>query len=178
MANWLKFLIAFAAAFVLVLGFRTLAFSLYTVDGRALAPTFITGDRLLVNRWSYGLRIGGGGLLPYSRLLHEGVRRGDIVAFDMPGDSLQGICVARCTAIPGDTVHTSGGPLLVPGRVTCNAYDSYWMEALADDNPIDSQHLGFISECNVIGRVVGVLYSHDDTRNPFEGYRPERSCLW
>lgn len=178
MANWLKFLIALAAAFVLVLGVRTLAFTLYTVDGRALAPTFITGDRLLVCRWSYGLRISDGGLLPYSRLMRESVRRGDIVAFDIPGDTLQGICVARCTAIPGDTIRTADGPLIVPGRITCHAYDCYWMESIADDNPVDSQHLGFVSERNIIGRVVGVLYSHDDTKSPFEGYRPERSCLW
>ena len=137
MANWLKFVIALASAFLLMLAFRALAFTLYTVDGRALAPVFINGDRLIVSRWSYGLRIDGGRLLPYSRLLREGVRRGDIVAFDMPGDSVKGICVARCTAIPGDTIHTTNGPLIVPGRITCSAFDYYWLEAIADDNPKD-----------------------------------------
>ena len=178
MANWLKFVIALASAFLLMLAFRALAFTLYTVDGRALAPVFINGDRLIVSRWSYGLRIDGGRLLPYSRLLREGVRRGDIVAFDMPGDSVKGICVARYTAIPGDTIHTTNGPLIVPGRITCSAFDYYWLEAIADDNPVDSRHLGFISERNIIGRVAGILYSHDDTKNIFEGYSPERSAIW
>ena len=62
MANWLKFVIALASAFLLMLAFRALAFTLYTVDGRALAPVFINGDRLIVSRWSYGLRIDGGRL--------------------------------------------------------------------------------------------------------------------
>ena len=43
MANWLKFVIALASAFLLMLAFRALAFTLYTVDGRALAPVFING---------------------------------------------------------------------------------------------------------------------------------------
>ena len=68
MPNWLKFVIVFAAAFVLMLAFRALAFSVYTVEGKGLQPVYIQGDRLLVNKWSYGLRIDGGGMLPYSRL--------------------------------------------------------------------------------------------------------------
>lgn len=178
MANWLKFVIAFATAFVLMLAFRALAFSLYTIEGQALAPRYLNGDRLLVNRWSYGLRVGGGGLMPYGRLMRSSVSRGDVVMFDIPNDSLQGIYVARCKAIPGDTLPTKEGPLLVPGRVTCAPQDYYWMEAITPNNPADSPHLGFVAERNIIGRVVGVLYSHDDSKSIFEGYRPERSMLW
>ena len=38
MPNWLKFVIVFAAAFVLMLAFRALAFSVYTVEGKGLQP--------------------------------------------------------------------------------------------------------------------------------------------
>lgn len=178
MANWLKFVVAFATAFVLMLAFRALAFSLYTVEGNALAPCFVSGDRLLVNRWSYGLRISGEGIMPYGRLMRSGVSRGDVVAFDMSADSIPGIFMARCKAIPGDTISTVDGPLLVPGRVTCAPQDYYWLESLAPGNPADSPHLGFVAERHIIGRVVGVLYSHDDSKSVIEGYRPERSLLW
>lgn len=174
MAQWLKFVIALATAFVLVLAFRALAFSVYTVEGRGLQPVYIHGDRLLVNRWSYGLRIDGGGVLPYSRMMRQPVRRGDIVVFDLPGDSIQGEFVARCKAIPGDTLRLQEGLVVVPGLKDCADADYYWLESLYAKNPVDSRLLGFISERNIIGRVVTILYSHDDSKNFLEGYRKER----
>lgn len=101
MSDWLKFVIALAAALVLMLAFRALAFTVYTVDGKGLQPLYIDGDRLLVNRWSYGLRVDGNGMLPYSRMLRKPVTKGDIVVFDLPGDSIEGEFIARCKAVPG-----------------------------------------------------------------------------
>lgn len=174
MPNWLKFVIAFASAFVLMLAFRALAFSVYTVEGRGLHPVYVNGDRLLVNKWSYGLRIDGGGIIPYSRMLRKPVQRGDIVLFDLPGDSIQGEFIARCTAVPGDTMRMQDGVIVVPGLRDCADADYYWLESINPKNPVDSRHLGFISEQQVIGRVVTVLYSHDDSKNLLEGYRKER----
>ena len=79
MANWLKYVIAFASAFAVMLLVRTLVFSIHGVLGDGLAPLYKSGDRLLINRCSYGLRIEGNGLLPYSRLLRQPVKKGDIV---------------------------------------------------------------------------------------------------
>ncbi len=174
MSNWLKFVIALAVAFVLVLAFRALAFSIYTVEGDGLQPTYISGDRLLVNRWSYGLRIDGNGLLPYSRMLRKPVNKGDIVVFDLPGDSIRGEFIARCKAVPGDTLRLKEGVVVVPGLKDCADADYYWLESLHPKNPVDSRYLGFISERNIIGRVVSILYSHDDQKNFLEGYRKER----
>ena len=104
MANWLKYVIAFASAFILMLAIRTLAFSIHGVEGNGLTPLFQSGDRLLINRCSYGLRIEGHGILPYSRLMRSPIQRGDIVAFTMPCDSVAGVFIARCRAVPGDTI--------------------------------------------------------------------------
>ena len=90
MRNWLKYVIAFASAFALMMAVRTLAVSVHYVNGDGLSPLYSNGDCLLINRCSYGLRIEGNGLLPYSRLMRQPVRRGDIVAFTMPCDSLDG----------------------------------------------------------------------------------------
>ncbi len=174
MSGWLRFVITLATAFVLVLTFRALAFSVYTVEGKGLQPLYICGDRLLVNRWSYGLRINGNGMLPYSRLLRKPVNKGDIVVFDLPGDSIEGEFVARCKAVPGDTVRLKDGIVVVPGLKDCADADYYWLESIHPKNPADSRHLGFISERNIIGRVVNILYHHDDNKNYFEGFRKER----
>lgn len=174
MNNWLKFVVAIAVATVLVLAFRALAFSVYTVEGKGLAPVYIQGDRLLVNRWSYGLRVDGKGMLPYSRMLRKQVEKGDIVVFDLPGDSIEGEYIARCKAVPGDTLRLKEGTVVVPGLKDCADADYYWLESVNSQNPVDSRHLGFISERSIIGRVVTILYSHDDHRPVWAGYRHER----
>jgi signal peptidase I len=164
MANWLKYVIAFASAFTLMLAIRTLAFSIHGVEGNGLTPLFQSGDRLLINRCSYGLRIEGNGILPYSRLMRSPVRRGDIVAFTIPGDSVAGIFIARCKAVPGDTIRTQDGPLLVPGLNTCAKSDFYWLESINPSNPADSRHIGFIPESHIIGEVTTVLYNRKSIR--------------
>ena len=110
MANWLKYVIAFVSAFTLMLAIRTLALSIHGVEGNGLAPLYQNGDRLLINRCSYGLRIEGNGILPYSRLMRSPVERGDIVAFTVPCDSIAGLYIARCKAVPGDTISTRARP--------------------------------------------------------------------
>jgi signal peptidase I len=159
MKNWLKYVITMATALLLMLVFRTLAFSIHGVVGDGLAPMFQDGDRLLVNRCSYGVRIEGNRLLPYSRLMRRPVKKGDIVAFIVPSDSVTGLCIARCTAVPGDTLHTTNGIVTVPGLVNCAKSDYYWLESINANNPADSRHLGFIDERNIVGRVVTVLYN-------------------
>lgn len=166
MVNWLKYVIAFASAFLLMMAVRTLALSIHAVTGDGLSPLYKNGDRLLINRCSYGLRIAGNGLLPYSRLLRQPVKRGDIVVFTPPeGFGFPtGTCIARCKAIPGDTIRTTSGTLIVPGLVSCAKTDYYWLEAINQENPIDSKHLGFIPESNIIGEVVTVLYNQNNLR--------------
>ena len=164
MANWLKYVIAFASAFALMLAIRTLAFSIHGVEGNGLAPLYQNGDRLLINRCSYGLRIEGNGILPYSRLMRSPVQRGDIVAFTIPCDSVTGVFIARCKAIPGDTISTLEGPLLVPGLETCAKTDYYWLESINPNNPADSRHIGLIPESHIIGEVRSVLYNRNNIR--------------
>ena len=158
-----------------MLAIRTLAVSVHGVIGDGLAPLYKSGDRLLINRCSYGLRIEGNGLLPYSRLWRQPVEKGDIVVFTVPcnsssseseSPSVDGICIARCTAVPGDTIRTQDGPVLVPGLKTCAQTDYYWLEAINRQNPIDSRYLGFIPERNIIGRVVTVLYNRKNSFLP------------
>ena len=113
-----------------------------------------------------GLRIEGNGLLPYARLQRCPVKRGDIVVFMAPNGIPSGVMIARCKAVPGDTIPTLDGLLIVPGLKTCAKTDYYWMEAINQQNPVDSRHLGFIPERNIIGRVSTVLYNRHQLRLP------------
>jgi signal peptidase I len=80
------------------------------VPSGSMNPTILEGDRLLIDKHVYGLRV------PFS-LIHltsgENPLRGDIIVFDSPrsGTSL----VKRVIALPGDTVALDGEQLFVNG---------------------------------------------------------------
>ena len=89
-----------------------------------------------------------------------------------------GVFVCRCAALPGDTVATPRGPLIVPGKqATCAAEDHYWMQALAPGDTLDSRFFGPVPESLVLGRVCVIVFSHDDCQPFYRGYRPERTLL-
>lgn len=172
-----KFLIALALALLMMLCFRAVVFTICTVDGDALAPLLCKGDRVLVNRWSYGLRVGSSdGIIGYSRIGRRAVSRGDIIAFDNPHNTDQ-VLVARCQALPGDTVEIQGQRMAVPGEVNCAGRDHYWLMSIGGDSISDSRTLGFISEELIIGRVTAIVYSHDPGSPVWRGWRRDRTLL-
>ena len=179
MRAWTKIITALVVAAAAVVMFRALFFAIYTVGGTGLEPALQPGDRVLVNRWSYGLRTGGrDGLFGYGRFLADSVRRGDIVAFDSPAAEGGGVFVCRCAALPGDTVSTPSGPAVVPGRqATCAPEDYYWMAALGKNDTTDSRVFGPVAESRIIGRVCLIVYSHDDNLPFYIGYRRSRTLL-
>lgn len=171
MRQFLRFLLAFIVAAIGLMAFRCLVFSVYTVKGDMLEPMFKKGDRILVNRWSYGLRTGfDEGIFGYSRICYSPVRKGDIVAFDYPTDSLDGIFVSRCTAIPGDTIENGNDLLVIPGKATCNPENMYWLESVNKAGYADSKTFGPIAESHIIGKVLMVVYNHDDSLSLWEGW--------
>ena len=179
MNGWLKFLIAFAVAFLVLMGVKTLLFTVYTVEGEALSPTLVAGDRVVVNRWSYGLRVGGSdSFFSYGRLGRSAVERGDLVAFENPQDSADsGVLICRCTGLPGDTIHVQGQTVVVPGLKDCADADYYWMEAIGQGNPLDSRTFGFVPEERIIGRAITVVYSLDPDESFFDSWRGDRFFL-
>ena len=121
MRSALKFVMALIVTILLMLAFRALVFTVYTVSGSGLEPCFVSGDRVLVNRWSYGPRTGGGPYFRYTRWMPSPVERGDLVAFNCPADSSVPftslpVSACYCTGVPGDTVMADGVRLMVPGR--------------------------------------------------------------
>jgi signal peptidase I len=119
MNNLLKFVAALAVAFIMMFAFRALAFTIYTIPDSGLSPALRSGDRVLVNRWSYGLR-SEGNIFAYGRWVKRDVERGDYVVFNNPADTLhsiscKGVMISRCKGCPGDTVIFGGIPLVLPG---------------------------------------------------------------
>jgi signal peptidase I len=91
-------------------GFRSAWADWVYVPSGSMNPTIVEGDRLLVDKHIYGLRV------PFSltRLTQgQDPSRGDIIVFDSPRDGTS--LVKRVIAIPGDTVALDGERLIVNG---------------------------------------------------------------
>ena len=171
MQGTVKFIGAIVVALLVMLAFRALVMTVCTVDGKGLEPVFQAGDRVVVNRWSYGLRTGEeGSLFDYGRICRQNVEKGDFIAFE---DSLGDVLICRCAAVPGDTIAGK----IVPGVVNCADQDYYWVEPVGKNNLLSSRQLGFIPEQRIIGRACLVLYSRESSAPFWKGYRSERLLL-
>ena len=160
-----------------MLAFRALVMTVCTIEGDGLSPQFLEGARVVINRWSYGLRTGKkGGLFDYGRICQQKMEKGDFIAFE---DLYGRIYICQCAALPGDTVYLDNDkvPCVVPGVQTCDDQDYYWVKSINNDNPIDSRMLGFIPEERIIGRACLILFSHDPETSFWRGYRSERLLL-
>ena len=171
MKKTLRFLLAFLIAFAIMMVVRMIGVTIYTISDTGLEPVFQAGDRVMVNRWSYGLRVGGKDcFFGYGRIARQSVEKGDLVAFENPQNNDQ-ILIYRCKGLPGDTIVHEGNTFVVPSLSDCADADYYWLETL------DSHQLGFIAEEYLIGRAFMVVYSRDPLEPLWKGWRSNRILL-
>jgi len=127
---------------VLMLGFRSAWADWVTVPTGSMNPTIVEGDRVLVDKHAFGLRI------PFTRLhvtAGENPARGDIVVFDSPVDGIS--LVKRVVGVPGDVIALNDERLTVnghPARYSVgDAAALRWLPmATAAQNPLLVQEAG------------------------------------
>ncbi len=115
MKPWLKTTVIFATTILIVWSIRSLAFLPILITAAYEQPSLLPGDRVIVDRCSFGLRLPGEFLFGYHRLSPALPRRGDPIAFNDPIGRRQGIsarplCIGTCTALPGDTIWLPWNP--------------------------------------------------------------------
>lgn len=89
----------------LVLGFRSIFFEPFRIPSGSMIPTLMIGDFILVNKFSYGLKV------PFSDWFSDPVYitsagapdRGDVIVFKYPRDPNINF-IKRVIGLPGDTV--------------------------------------------------------------------------
>lgn len=82
----------------------------YYVPSGSMEYTLLSGDRVLVNKAAYGLRVP---FTTFEIVAGASVGRGDVVIFDSPRDGTR--LIKRIVAVGGDTVQLSSGHLIVNG---------------------------------------------------------------
>ena len=120
----------------LMLGFRSAWADWVTVPTGSMNPAILEGDRVLVDKHVFGLRI------PFTRVhLTAGADpvRGDIVVFDSPADGTS--LVKRVIGVPGDVVALEDDRLTVnghPARYSIEDIDSVrgLLAATAAEHPM------------------------------------------
>ena len=104
-----KWILAFAGAVVVVLLLRGFAFTSCLIPSTGMENSIFQGERILVNKWSYGLRVPFMSLFSYHRWCESPVRRQEIVVFNNPAGIRQPVIdrreiyISRCLGVPGDT---------------------------------------------------------------------------
>ena len=101
---------AFALFVVLMIIFRSALADWNTVPTGSMKPTILEGDRILVNKLAYDLRI------PLTHVsIHKfgDPKRGDIIVFDSKAADTR--LVKRVIGVPGDTVEMRDNRLTING---------------------------------------------------------------
>ena len=105
-----KWILAFAGAIVIVLLLRGFAFTSCLIPSTGMENSLFQGERILVNKWSYGLRLPLMSPFSYHRWRERPVQKRDIVVFNNPAGIQQPtidrreIYISRCIGTPGDTL--------------------------------------------------------------------------
>ncbi len=89
---------------LVIMIFRSIIVEPYRIPSGSMIPTLMIGDFILVNKFSYGLK------LPFSDMFSDPIyllgksqpKRGDIIVFKFPSDPKVNY-IKRVMAVPGDT---------------------------------------------------------------------------
>lgn len=151
--EWIK---ALFIALLVVLFIRSFCFELTVINTPSMEKSIITGDFIIINKFSYGPRFPKTVLsvpfvnqrwfsdlfsLPYFRLFGTpDVERNDVVVFNYPIEDNFPVdhrtyFVKRCMAIPGDTIEIQQGLVRVNGveeAVSDNIQHNYFIKSEKD----------------------------------------------
>ena len=142
------------AFLLLMLMFRSAWADWVSVPTGSMNPTILEGDRILVDKHVFGLR------LPWTLVrLTDGrdPRRGEIVVFDSPADGTS--LVKRVAGIPGDVIESDGQGLII------NGVRAEYREG--DPAIIDTLPLAMQAREPAVYRESGALPEHDILRLPY-----------
>ena len=104
----IEFLASLGPIFGLVLVLRSFVLEPFQIPSKSMVPTLKVGDFIVVNKWTYGLR------LPVLRNKFFDVgspQRGDVVVFFPPHESRY--FIKRLVGLPGDKISIVNGTLFV-----------------------------------------------------------------
>jgi signal peptidase I len=118
-----EFMGSLAPVLGLVLVLRSFVVEPFQIPSSSMVPTLKVGDFILVNKWTYGIR------LPVVRnkiIELNSPERGDVMVFFPPHE--ERYFIKRVVGLPGDEIHVLNGVLYING-------DKMTQKVLVDEKP-------------------------------------------
>jgi len=188
MRKWILRQLPFALGMLCLLAGRSSLADHYVVPSGSMERTLLVGDRVLVDKLAYGLRV------PFTLIKvtpGPSPARGDVVIFDSPADGTR--LIKRVVAVAGDLVEVKGGHVFINGGSLARRDDpesetfdqrraalnlrfgggpdlapttvpSGQVLVLGDarGNSFDGRFFGFVREDHIYARALGVYYRSDE----------------
>ncbi len=137
---------SFFPILLLVFAVRSFAFEPFRIPSGSLKPTLLIGDFILVNKFSYGIRLP---VLHTKVLTFNEPKRGDIVVFREPPTESRDL-IKRVIGIPGDHVSYKDKTLYINGKEISQQFEKYstdeedgygpWQVAQKQENLLGVKH--------------------------------------
>ena len=123
LVEWIK---ALLIALVLVVLIRWLLFKPFIVQGPSMQPTFVSGQKLIVNEILYDIRE---------------PQRGEVIVFHVPSQGRD--FIKRVIAVGGDTVKVEGDRVFVNGKEIDEPYIQSAVESAHADDELYNKTVNF-----------------------------------
>jgi signal peptidase I len=181
-----EYLEAIVIALLLAVGARTYVVEAFEIPSESMVPTFLVGDRLMVDKAVYRFR---------------GPQRNEIIVFKDPEDAGR-ILIKRVIGLPGEklevrnrVVYINDAPLNADFHAFHNPFDLSRMEVRDDFGPVtipsgkyfmmgdnrenskDSRFWGYLDRDLIIGRAFVIYWSRDAAFSFPSGIRFDRFGL-
>jgi len=125
---WVEYTASFFPVLLAVFVLRSFVAEPFKIPSSSMRPTLEVGDFILVNKFSYGIRLP---IIEKKILAIGEPQHGDVVVFRYPGDPTVDY-IKRVVGLPGDTVEYRDKHLTVNGKPLPQADDGTygWLEGL------------------------------------------------
>jgi len=121
-----------------VLLLRAFVFEPFRIPSDSMMPTLLDGDFILVDKFSYGLRLP----VTNTKILDTGSpRRGDVVVFRYPLDPSENY-IKRTVGLPGDHVTVRDDRLIINGKVIPFQVTGTYTDGCYINMQLAVEHLG------------------------------------
>jgi signal peptidase I len=190
---------AILIAILLALFIRTFIVQAFKIPSGSMLPTLKIGDHLLVNKFSYGLKMPfiGSTLIPW-----DGPSRGDVVVFRFPKDRSVDY-IKRVIGVPGDTITVKNKKIFINGEAVADPHAHFTSTLVLGseasprdnfgpvtvptgnifvmgdnrDNSYDGRFWGFVDQRDVLGKAF-ILYWSWDLEKPLFSLDRVTSVRW
>ena len=113
--------------------FRSFIFEPFRIPSGSMKPTLLVGDYILVNKFTYGLRLP---VLNTEFVDFGEPKRGDVVVFRYPEQENVNY-IKRVVGLPGDTIAYRDKQVFVNGELMRQEPDGIWVEPSGDSEGFD-----------------------------------------